>query len=224
VTVGAAVAAVRERIDRAAQDAQRDPAGITLVAATKSVGVDSIRAAADAGVCDVGENRAQDLRAKAVALADAGDAPEVRWHFIGRLQRNKVRAIAPHVALWQSVDREELAEEIARRAPGARVLIQVSLAGEPQKGGCEPAAAPGLVDRCRALGLGVEGLMTVPAAAGDPTPVFRECRRLTNELGFFTCSMGMSNDYEHAIREGATMVRVGSAIFGPRPPVSDARR
>ncbi len=148
----------------------------------------------------------------------------VRWHFIGRLQRNKVRAVAPHVSLWQSVDREVLATEIARRAPAAHVLVQVDFGREPQKGGCAPEDAAALVACARAVGLAVDGLMTVPPANTDPAPAFRACRALADELGLLTCSMGMSGDYEDAVREGATMVRVGSAVFGPRPPVSDARR
>jgi pyridoxal phosphate enzyme (YggS family) len=185
--------------------------------------VDSIRAALTAGAPDLGETRAQDLVAKARAL-EIDRLASPRWHFIGRVQRNKVRALAPFVALWQSVDREEVATEIVARAPGARVLVQVNVAGEAQKGGCAPEDAPGLVARCRALGLEVEGLMTVPPEAGDPTPIFRTLRRLTDDLGLATCSMGMSGDFERAIRAGATMVRVGSAVFGPRPADSDVRR
>ncbi len=223
MTVLEELTAVRSRIEAAAHDAGRDPADITLVVVTKSVAVDAIRDALAAGVTDVGENRAQELVAKAKAL-DAAPHVAPRWHFIGRLQRNKVRAVAQYVALWQSVDRDELATEIAQRAPGARVLVQVNVAGEAQKGGCAPDDTAGLVTRCRAHGLVVEGLMTVPPEAGDPTPTFRTLRRLTDELGLATCSMGMSGDYERAISAGATMVRIGSAIFGPRPADSDARR
>ncbi len=223
MTVAEGLAAVRARIAGAAEDGGRDPRDVTLVVVTKSVGVDAIRDAIAAGATDVGENRAQDLAAKARAL-ETDDAGPQRWHFIGRLQRNKVRAVAPYVALWQSVDRDELATEIARRAPGARVLVQVNVAGEAQKGGCAPAETAALVDRCRAHGLDVEGLMTVPPEAGDPTPSFATLRSLSDALGLATCSMGMSGDFERAIRAGATMVRVGSAIFGPRPADSDARR
>jgi PLP dependent protein len=223
MTVTEALVAVRARIDAAAVGAGRDPREITLVVVTKSVAVDAIREVLVAGATDVGENRAQDLVAKARALG-TDDTGAPRWHFVGRLQRNKVRAVAPYVALWQSVDRDELATEIARRAPGARVLVQVNVAGEAQKGGCAPADTPGLVARCRAHGLDVEGLMTVPPEAADPTPSFVTLRSLSDELGLATCSMGMSGDYERAIRAGATMVRVGSAIFGPRPADSDARR
>jgi pyridoxal phosphate enzyme (YggS family) len=223
MTVSEALVAVRARIDAAAEDAGRDPRDVTLVVVTKSVAVDAIREVLAAGVTDVGENRAQDLVAKARALgADGTGAP--RWHFIGRLQRNKVRTAAPYVALWQSVDRHELATEIARRAPGARVLVQGNVAGEEPKGGCAPADTAGLVARCRAHGLDDVGLMRVPPDGADPTPIFETLRRLSDELGLATCSMGMSGDYERAIRAGATMVRVGSAIFGPRPADSDARR
>lgn len=223
MTVAASLAAVRARLDDAARDAGRDPHDVTLVVVTKSVAVDSIRAARAAGATDLGENRAQDLVAKARAL-ETDDVAPPRWHFIGRLQRNKVRALAPFVALWQSVDREALVTEIADRAPGARILVQVNVAGEAQKGGCAPEAIPALVGRGRALGLDVQGLMTIPPEAGDPTPVFRTLRRLTDDLGLATCSMGMSGDFERAIRAGATMVRVGSAVFGPRPADSDVRR
>jgi hypothetical protein len=223
MTVAEAFAEVRARVDAAARESGREPHEVTLVVVTKSVGVDAIRDVLDAGATDLGENRAQDLVAKARALGDGG-ARTPRWHFIGRLQRNKVHTVAPYVALWQSVDREELAAEIARRAPDARVLVQVNVAGEEQKGGCAPSDTAALVAACRAHGLAVEGLMTVPPEAGDPTPIFVTLRRLSDELGLTACSMGMSGDYERAIRAGATMVRVGTAIFGPRPADSGARR
>jgi pyridoxal phosphate enzyme (YggS family) len=226
---------VRERIAAAARSAGRTGDAVTLVVVTKEVGLDGVQAALAAGAVDLGENRAQDLVRKAAALAvtappdgsrangaPAGAAP--RWHFIGRLQRNKVRAVAPYVALWQSVDRPDLAAEVGHRAPGARVLLQVNVTGEPQKGGCAPDDARGLVETCAAHGCRVEGLMTVPPAVGDPRPVFSRLRQMTDDLGLDVCSMGMSGDYEAAIAEGATMVRVGSAIFGPRPGHVDARR
>jgi PLP dependent protein len=220
VDVAARLADVRERIAAAARATGRGPEAVTLVVVTKEVGLDAVRAAIAAGAVDLGENRVQDLVARAQALEDA--AP--RWHFIGRLQRNKVRAAAPYVALWQSIDRSDLAAEVARRAPGASALVQVNVTGEPQKGGCAPGDARALVDACEALGCRVQGLMTVPAASGDPRPVFARLRRMTDDLGLEACSMGMSGDYEAAIAEGATMVRVGSAIFGPRPGPGDARR
>ena len=140
------------------------------------------------------------------------------------MQRNKVRLVAPVVALWESVDREEIAAEIGRRAPGAAVLVQVNVTGEPQKGGCAPSAVSALVEACTTYGCRVDGLMTVPEAVGDPGPVFARLRQMADDLGLRECSMGMSGDYEIAIAEGATMVRVGRAIFGPRPGGSDARR
>jgi PLP dependent protein len=221
--VAAALEGVRERIAVAARASGREPDTVTLVVVTKEVELDTIRGVLDAGATDLGENRAQELVPKAEAIArDATHAP--RWHFIGRLQRNKVRAAAPHVALWQSIDREEVAREVAHRAPGAEMLVQVNVAGEPQKGGCDPNAVGALVDVCRALGCRVEGLMTVPPATGDPRPLFAGLRRMTDDLGLSVCSMGMSGDFEIAIAEGATMVRVGSAVFGPRPGSADARR
>ena len=140
-----AVAGIRARIADAAARAGRDPAEITLVAATKTVPVERVAAVVAAGVVDIGENRAQELTAKAPAL----EGTRARWHFLGQLQRNKVRAIAPWVVYWQSVDREELGAEIARRAPGARVLVEVNLAGDDESK--------------RAL-----GLQTTTPAAGSP--------------------------------------------------------
>ena len=207
------VAEVRERIARAARAAGRDPRSVRLVAATKTQPVAAIAAVVAAGVRDVGENRAQELVAKAPALETAG--PE--WHFIGRLQRNKLNQLAPWVRWWHSVDRLELVEALAPRVPGARILVEVNVAGEPQKGGADPAAVPALVDRARALGLDVVGLMTVAPAEGDPRPVFATLRGLGSHLGLTELSMGMSSDFEAAIAEGATLVRVGTALFGPRP-------
>ena len=222
MSVATRLAEVRERIDAAARAARRNPTDITLVAVTKEIALDPIREALAAGATDLGENRAQELVPKAEALA--GSTPAPRWHFIGRLQRNKVRALAPHVALWQSVDRDELVDTIAQHAPGAAVLVQVNVAGEVQKGGCEPALVPALVARAHDRGLRVEGLMTVPPQSADPRPHFADLRTLTETLGLRGCSMGMSGDYEIAVAEGATIVRVGSAIFGPRPGSPAARR
>jgi pyridoxal phosphate enzyme (YggS family) len=213
--VAARVTDVRERIASAARRSGRDAHDVTLVAVTKSHPIAAAAAVLDAGVVDLGENRAQELVAKAVALAGATPAP--RWHMVGRLQRNKVRALAPHVVLWHSVDRAELGPEIARHAPGARVLVEVGVAGEPQKGGCAPGDAGGLVDGLRGLGLDVAGLMTVPPLAGDPRPVFEALRSLAERLGLGTLSMGMTHDFEVAIEEGATLVRIGTALLGERP-------
>jgi pyridoxal phosphate enzyme (YggS family) len=213
------VAAVRARIAAAAARAGRDPGSVLLVGASKTVPVERLRDALRDGLTDLGENRAQELLAKAPELAR--DASPPRWHFLGRVQRNKVKALADWIVCWQSVDREELGVEIARRAPGARVLVEVDIAGEPQKGGCLPEAAPGLVERLAALGLRVDGLMALPPQGDEPRPWFAAVRELAERIGVRELSMGMSDDYEVAVEEGATIVRVGRALFGPRE--SDAR-
>jgi PLP dependent protein len=212
--VGARVAAVRERMAGAAQRAGRDPSSVTLVAATKTVPVEVLRGGVAAGLDVLGENRAQELLDKAPALADEPQPPS--WHFLGALQRNKVRALVPWVVLWHSVDREALGVEIARRAPGARVLVEVNLAGEPQKSGCAADATGALADSLRERGLEVAGLMTIPPAADDPRPWFARLRELAASLELAELSMGMTADFEAAIEEGATIVRVGTALFGPR--------
>ena len=211
----AALDEVRERIAAAAHRAGRDPSDVTLVAASKTVPAPRVAEAVALGVTDVGENRAQELLAKADALEGTTEAA-VRWHFLGRLQRNKVRSLAPRVAWWQSVDREALGSTIARHAPEARVLVEVNLADEPQKGGCAPSEAGPLADALRGLGLRVEGLMTIPPEGDDPRRWFAALRDLATDLDLRHLSMGMSEDYEVAVEEGATMVRVGRALFGPR--------
>ncbi len=211
----AAVTDVRERIAAAARRSGRDLATIRLVAATKTVEPERVRAVVEAGVTDVGENRAQELVAKAGALVAAG--LECRWHFLGQLQTNKVRALAPRVACWQSVDRLALGREIAGRAPGASVFVQVNLAGEPQKGGCDPSGAAALADGLRGIGLAVDGLMTVPPHDGDPRRWFAALRDLAGRTGVDGLSMGMSEDFEIAVEEGATILRVGRSLFGERP-------
>jgi len=210
VSVTERVAEVRERIAAAAARAGRDVASVTLVAATKTVDVARVQEVVDAGVVDIGENRAQELLAKT-------DVHGARWHFLGQLQRNKVRALAPWVACWQSVDRPELGAEIARRAPGARVLVEVNVGEESQKGGCAPSAVPALVDALRGDGLDVAGLMTVPPHGDDPRRWFARLREQAVALELPELSMGMTDDFEVAVEEGATMVRVGRALFGARP-------
>jgi PLP dependent protein len=216
--IAAAVTEVRDRIAAAARHARRDPSDVRLVAATKTVPAERVAEAVAAGVTDVGENRAQELLDKADALSapTASEGVEICWHFLGRLQRNKVRSLARCVTWWQSVDREPLGAAIARRAPGARVLVEVNLAGEPQKGGCAPDDAARLADELGELGLRVEGLMTIPPAGDDPRPWFAALRELGTDLGTRELSMGMTDDYEAAVAEGATMVRIGRAIFGSR--------
>jgi hypothetical protein len=206
---------VRERIESAARRAGRDPARVLLLGASKAVPASVLEETLNAGLLDYGENRAQELVAKAAELD--GCIPPPRWHFLGRLQRNKVATLAPRVTLWHSVDREELGVAIARRAPGARVLIEVNLAREEQKGGCDPEAASALTESLRALDLQVTGLMAVPPEGRDPRPFFAELRGLAERIEVEELSMGMSSDFEIAVEEGATIVRVGRALFGPRP-------
>ena len=207
--------AVRSRI----ADAGGDLDAVTICAVTKGFGPEAVRLALDHGIGDIGENYAQEMLGKVAALAaDEGRDVWPRWHAIGRLQRNKVSRLAPHVHLWQSVDRSELGATIARHAPGASVLVQVATTGEEGKGGCPPDHVERLVDELRSDGLSVEGLMTVGPtdAATDPRPGFELVAELRRRLELRELSMGMSGDLEAAVVCGSTMVRVGTALFGPR--------
>ena len=214
--VADAVGSIRARIRVLAGDRP-----VHLIAVTKGFGADAITAAAAAGCTIVGENYAQELVAKVDELRRGGEVttlPDV--HFIGRLQTNKVRQLAPVVAVWQSVDRAALATEIAKRAPGATVFVQVNVTDEPDKGGCPPADVPGLVDLCGRSGLVVDGLMTVGPTSQDRAlteAAFAQVRSMADDLGLRSCSMGMSADMDEAIAHGATHVRIGSALFGSRP-------
>jgi pyridoxal phosphate enzyme (YggS family) len=205
------LAAVRARIDAACARAGRDAGTVTLVAVSKTVPWPRVQELLDLGQRDLGENRAQELVEKLPHLH--GDP---RIHFVGRLQRNKVARLAPVVARWHSVDGAALGESIARHAPGADVLVQVNVGDEPQKGGVAPGDVPGLVDALRDLGLDVTGLMTVPPLGEDPRPHFARLRELAEPLALTDLSMGMTGDFEVAIEEGATIVRVGTALFGVR--------
>lgn len=189
--------------------------GVELIAVTKTFGADAISAVVAAGCRAIGENYAQELVAKLGDLP-GGVRPEV--HFIGRLQSNKVRLLAPHVDVWQSLDRASVIEEVARRAPAARVFIQVNVDLDPAKAGCAPADAQRLVEHAVAAGLSVDGLMTIgrQGADADVAAGFATLRGLADRLGLAGCSMGMSGDLELAVRAGATHVRVGSALFGLR--------
>lgn len=217
-SVAAALAEVRARIAAAG-----GAADVEILPVTKGFGPDAIEAAVAAGATAIGENYVQELLAKLDALADRGGAvPAV--HLIGQLQTNKVRLAAGRIACYETVDRAKLATEIARRDPGATVLIQVDTTGEPGKGGCPLDAVDALVDHVRALGLALDGLMTVgPTAASVDRdtaelarPGFRAVRAAVDRLGLRTCSMGMSGDLEVAVGEGSTRVRVGTALFGNR--------
>lgn len=208
---------VEGRIGEAAGRAGRDPEAVRIVAVTKTFGAPTVEAAVQAGLTAIGENRAQELLEKAVALEEAGPTP-AEWHFVGRIQRNKVNKLAPLVATWHSVDRLRAGETIARHAPGARVFVQVNVGREEQKGGCAPGATAALVDALRDLGLAVAGLMTVPPIDDDPRPHFARLRELAATAAVEDLSMGMSGDYEIAVEEGATVVRLGTALFGARAP------
>ncbi len=194
---------------------------VRVVAVTKGYGPEVVAAAVAAGLRDLGENYAQELVAKReAASADA------RWHFLGHVQRNKVRLLAPVVHLWQAVDRLAAGQEIARRAPGATVLVQVNISGEAQKHGSPAEDVPALVDDLAALGLHVRGLMAV-GPTGPPEearPGFRRLVALAEDLGLPERSIGMSDDLEVAVSEGSTMVRVGRALFGPRSGGAELRR
>ena len=227
-SISANLAAVRARIDRAAARARRDPAGVRLVGVTKTQPPGVAVAAVRAGVEDLGENYAVELAAKAAAVEAAGLSP--RWHFIGHLQSNKVRQVLPVVAAIHSVDRPSVVQEIGRRAVGPLdVFIEVSIAGEAQKSGADPGV---VADLCRMLlevpSVRLAGLMCVPPWSDDPEasrPHFRALREMRDRLAadlrapdgaLAGLSMGMSHDLEVAIEEGATVVRVGTALFGER--------
>jgi pyridoxal phosphate enzyme (YggS family) len=214
LAVAERLAAVRDRMSRAGAD----PSHVTVVAVTKGFGPEAVAAACDAGLSDIGENYAQELAAKWL------EGP--RWHFLGGIQRNKIRALAPHVDVWQSVDRPEEGAAIAAHSPGATVLVQVNVSGEPQKAGCGWDDAGPLVDSLRADGLDVRGLMGV-GPAGDPEAArlpFRRLAALARSLNVKEVSMGMTADLEVAVQEGSTMVRVGTALFGVRPTSAALRR
>lgn len=192
---------------------------VRVVAVTKGFGPEAIAAAGEAGLTDIGENYAQELLGKLPGVPAAIAPYPIRVHFIGRLQSNKVRQLAPVVDVFQTVDRFSLVNELALRAPKAEVLIQVNVSDEPQKGGCAPGETAALVDAARTAGLRVTGLMTV-GRSGPPSEAaagFALLRKLADNLELPECSMGMTDDLEIAVSEGATIIRVGSALFGARP-------
>jgi pyridoxal phosphate enzyme (YggS family) len=196
------------------------PAHVTLVAVSKTHGAAAVREAYAAGQRDFGESYAQEWRAKADLLADLDD---LRWHFIGGLQTNKVKFLAGRVAAIHAVDREDLAREISRRfaqkAAVAHVYLEVNTGGEGTKSGCAPEEVPALAAAAGALpAIAITGLMCIPPPGDDPRPHFRLLRALRDRLGVPGLSMGMSGDWRIAIAEGSTCVRIGTAIFGDRPP------
>jgi PLP dependent protein len=228
-TIEKRLQAVKSRIARACAAAGRDPRDIVLVAVSKTFPADAVRAAHAAGQRDFGENHAQDAVAKIDALADL----DLVWHFIGPIQSNKTRTIAAHFAWVHSIDRLKIAERLAAQRPGQlpplQACIQVNVSGEATKSGVAPAEAPALARAVAALPrLQLRGLMAIPEPTDDPALQrrrFESLRDLRNRLAadglaLDTLSMGMSDDFESAIAAGATMVRVGTAIFGARPRVA----
>ena len=222
-TIAERLAAVRARIAEATTRAGRPDGSVRLLAVSKTKSEARIREAYAAGQRDFGENYAQELATKATALADLKG---VRWHMIGPLQRNKAKLVVPVAKVVHTVDRVELAEELSKRAAGTgktpQVLLEVNVAGEASKAGCTPEGAVGLAALVRGLPhLDLVGLMTIPPDTDDrelARPFFRRLRELRDALGggLSELSMGMSHDFEIAIEEGATIVRVGTAIFGAR--------
>jgi pyridoxal phosphate enzyme (YggS family) len=232
VSIESALMQVRQRIAAAAKECQHEASGIRLVAVSKTQPASAIREAYAAGQRDFGENYVQELLHKAQELSDL---PELRWHLIGHLQRNKVRQVVTLVSLVHTVDTVELARELAKRfesGPQAadqrlQVLVEVSIAGEAQKHGASPGELGALLDAIDALpSLALRGLMCVPPFSEDAAaarPHFDALRLLRDQHGgeqrLPELSMGMTHDLEHAVAAGATLVRVGTAIFGRRSPL-----
>lgn len=218
------LAAVHRRVADAAQRVGRSPQTVTVVAVSKGFSAAMVQAAIADGHVDLGESRSDELLAKSRAIETG-----VRWHFVGQLQRNKVRDVVPVASLVHSVDRLSLAETIARRMDGPdrsghrqRVLVQVNAGEDPAKAGCSLDEAGDLVAAVRSLpAIRCDGLMTIPPMGVDPRPTFVRLRQLRDELRaqfpeIEHLSMGMSGDFEVAVEEGATIVRIGEAVFGPR--------
>lgn len=211
---------VVERMNAALDRTGRSLSDVTLVAVGKTQAPETIMSAYEQGHRDFGENRAVELAAKAAELP-----PDIRWHFVGSLQRNKVRLVRPVVHLLHSMDRLRLGVAWMK-GPGLPppALLEVNLAGEPQKGGVLPEQAPEQAESLLAAGVDLRGLMAIPPMVEDPEasrPLFRRLARLRDELAASYpqvehLSMGMTDDFEVAIEEGATIIRVGRAIFGPR--------
>jgi pyridoxal phosphate enzyme (YggS family) len=232
--IGARLAAVRDRVRRAAERAGRSPEDVTVVGVAKRKPAALVAAATRAGLRNVGENYVQEALPKVLEvkeILEPEDIPVPRWHFIGQLQRNKARRVAEGFDLIETVDRVRLAEALEQHAQALgrtlEVLLQVNVSGEAQKGGVEPDALPELLAASAGWQhLRVVGLMAIPAPQSDPEasrPAFARLRALRESLrsaaggdSLRELSMGMSADFELAIEEGATSIRVGTAIFGPR--------
>jgi len=186
------------------------------VAVTKGFGFDAVEEAYGAGLRDFGENYTKALLGRPAGMGEPWFTTAPRWHYLGAVQRNKVRRLAPHVSLWQGVDRVAEGAEIARHAPGAAVMVQVNVTGAPQRNGCTFEEAPALVDALRGHELDVRGLMCV-APRDDPRTAFARLAAAAEGAGVAELSMGMSADFEVAVQEGSTMLRLGTALLGPRP-------
>ena len=217
--LGERLAAVRERIGRAAERARRDPAGIALLAVTKVFPAAAIREAYELGLREFGENYVREFEGKAPQLADL---PGARFHLIGHLQSNKSAKAAELFQVIQTVDSPKLARRLNDAGRQLEVMLEVKLSEEEAKSGADPAALPELIEAVRGCGnLRLLGLMTMPPWTEDveaSRPYFRRLRELAERHGLRQLSMGMSHDLEAAIEEGATCVRVGTALFGKRKP------
>jgi len=217
-TLGERLAAVRERIGRAAESARRDPAEITLLAVTKLFPAAVVREAYELGLREFGENYVQEFEHKAPEVADLAGA---RFHLIGHLQSNKSKKAAELFQVIQTVDSPKLARRLNDAGHALEVMLEVKLSEEEAKSGADPVALAELIQAVRGCGnLRLLGLMTMPPWTEDPEasrPYFRRLRELAERHGLRQLSMGMSHDLEAAIEEGATLIRVGTAIFGPRP-------
>jgi pyridoxal phosphate enzyme (YggS family) len=219
VDIQANIREVQMRITRACERSHRSPSEITLVAITKGVEVPAIRAAFDSGIRDFGENRVQEAEGKIAQLSDL--KPNVTWHMVGHLQSNKAKAAVELFDIIHSVDSVRLAEILSRRAQKTLpVLLEVNVSGEATKGGFSVGETAAAVKEIKQLtSLKAIGLMTVAPFVADPEavrPVFRKLRELRDSLGLEHLSMGMTDDFEVAVEEGATMLRIGRAIFGDR--------
>ncbi|MGO9544814.1 MAG: YggS family pyridoxal phosphate-dependent enzyme [Rhodomicrobium sp.] len=211
--------AIKERVWRAAQSHGREPASVKLVAVTKTFSAEEIVPVLQQGHRYFGENRVQEAMHKWPPLRER--FPAIELHLIGPLQSNKAREAVALFNCIETVDRPKLAAalaaEIQRQGKVPKLLIQVNIGREPQKAGAAPADAEAFLEQCRSqFGLNISGLMCIPPADDDPLPHFEALAALRDRLGLTELSMGMSADFETAIGAGATMVRVGSAIFGSR--------
>lgn len=214
--IDANIGDVKERIARAAERAGRPPDDVLIVAVTKGARPQEIRTAVTAGIRHVGENRVQEAESKAAHLADL--RPRITWHMVGHLQTNKAKTALDIFDIIHSIDSVRLAASVSKRAQDVvPVLLQVNVSGEATKGGFSVVELPQAVERVARLPrLAVKGLMTIAPFTEDPEevrPVFRTLRELRDSLGLEHLSMGMTDDFEVAVEEGATMVRIGRAIF-----------